>query len=72
VGTIRNWYGGQESAYVYAKTGTLSNKHCLSGYLRTKSGRLLIFSFMHNNYVGSSTPVKEEMEKVLDWLRENA
>jgi D-alanyl-D-alanine carboxypeptidase/D-alanyl-D-alanine-endopeptidase (penicillin-binding protein 4) len=72
VGTIRNWYGSPEGPYVFAKTGTLSNKHCLSGYLRTRSGRILIFSFMHNNYLGSSTPLKQEMEKILAWLRENA
>lgn len=71
-GTIRNWYGGKEAPYVFAKTGTLSNKHCLSGYLRTKSGRVLIFSFMHNNYLGSSAPVKREMEQILAWLWENA
>lgn len=70
-GTIQDWYGGQEAPYVFAKTGTLSNKHCLSGYLRTQSGRVLLFSFMHNNYLGSSTPVKEEMQKVLAWLRDH-
>ncbi len=70
-GTIRNWYGATDGPYVFAKTGTLSNKHCLSGFIRTRSGRLLCFSFMHNNYIGSSTPVKEEMQKRLEWIRDN-
>ncbi|MFK7933770.1 MAG: D-alanyl-D-alanine carboxypeptidase/D-alanyl-D-alanine-endopeptidase [Saprospiraceae bacterium] len=70
-GTIEDWYAGEDQPYVYAKTGTLSNKHCLSGYLRTKSGQVLIFSFMHNNYVDGTKPIKEEMEKVLEWIREN-
>lgn len=65
-GTIQNWYGGQEKAYVFAKTGTLSNKHCLSGYLIAKSGKLLIFSFMHNNHTSGTKPLKEEMEEVLE------
>lgn len=67
-GTIRNWYGG-DPPYVFAKTGTLRNRHCLSGYLRTQSGRVLIFSFMHNNYTGSSTPVKKEMQRILELIR---
>lgn len=70
-GTIKNWYAGEEEPYVFAKTGTLSNKHCLSGYIRTHSGKTLLFSFMHNNYLGSSTPVKKEMQNVLEWIRAN-
>ncbi|MBD8489957.1 D-alanyl-D-alanine carboxypeptidase [Echinicola sp. CAU 1574] len=65
-GTIRSWYkSDDENPYVYAKTGTLSGVHCLSGYLLTKSGKTLYFSFMHNNYVISSSELKREMEKVL-------
>ena len=67
-GTIRNWYKGQEQPYIYAKTGTMRNRHCLSGYLKTKSGKLFIFSFMHNNYPGSSKPYKVEMEKFLEFI----
>lgn len=69
-GTIKNWYKGEETPYVFAKTGTLSNKHCLSGYIKTKSGKTLIFSFMHNNYITGSTPLKKEMEVVLQRIRE--
>ncbi len=64
-GTIKDWYGGGAEAYVFAKTGTLSGVHCLSGYLKAKSGKVLIFSFMHNNYTNGSRPLKEEMEKIL-------
>ena len=64
-GTIVDWYGGGAEPYVYAKTGTLSGVHCLSGYLVAQSGKVLIFSFMHNNYVNGSRELKEEMEKVL-------
>lgn len=63
-GTIKDWY----APYVHAKTGTLSNKHCLSGYITTRKGKTLLFSFMHNNYVTSSTPLKEEMQKVLHFI----
>lgn len=69
-GTIRSWYKGKKP-YVYAKTGTLSNVHCLSGFVTTKSGKTLIFSFMHNNHTISSNVLKREMEKVLKWIYDN-
>lgn len=72
-GTISNWYAPRDGGepYIFAKTGTLSNNHCLSGYLITKSGRKLYFSFMNNHYVTSSSVVKEEMEKVLWYIHEH-
>ncbi|MGB0863867.1 MAG: D-alanyl-D-alanine carboxypeptidase [Saprospiraceae bacterium] len=71
-GTIKRWYKSDTNEpYIYAKTGTLSNKHCLSGYLLTKSGKTLIFSFMHNNHITSSKPLKVEMTRVLEFIRDN-
>ncbi len=66
-GTIRSWYAANEGQppFVYAKTGTLSNSHCLSGYVFTQSGKRLTFSFMHNNYTLPSDELKMEMERVL-------
>ncbi len=70
-GTIREWYPGPDGKpFVFAKTGTLRNKHCLSGYLVAKSGKIYLFSFMHNNFTGSSNPIKKEMNTVLQWIRE--
>ena len=68
-GTIEGLYPGDEMPYIYAKTGTLSNKHCLSGYLLADSGQWYIFSFMNNNYVEGTKPVKKEMEKILKYIR---
>ena len=70
-GTIKNWYVQDASPYVFAKTGTLSNRHCLSGYIKTQSGNTLIFSFMHNNFVGSSNAYKKEMQGILEWIANN-
>jgi D-alanyl-D-alanine carboxypeptidase/D-alanyl-D-alanine-endopeptidase (penicillin-binding protein 4) len=69
-GTISGSYKGQGKPFVYAKTGSLSNNHCLSGYVVTNSGKVLIFSFMNNHFVEGSTIVKNEMNKVLTYLRD--
>lgn len=71
-GTIKNWYpSDDENPYIYAKTGTLSGVHCLSGYLLTQRGKVLYFSFMHNNYVISSDELKKEMQKILYMVHTN-
>ena len=70
-GTLKRWYPGVTQPYVFAKTGSLSNNHSLSGYLKTRSGRILIFSFMHSNYTGSVNPIRREMQKTLEYIRDN-
>ncbi|MDG3581655.1 D-alanyl-D-alanine carboxypeptidase/D-alanyl-D-alanine-endopeptidase [Galbibacter pacificus] len=70
-GTIKNYFKGNPTPYIHAKTGTLSNNYCLSGYLKTKSGETLIFSFMNNHYRGGSTDVKKHMTPLLEWIRDN-
>ncbi|MFT6360723.1 MAG: D-alanyl-D-alanine carboxypeptidase/D-alanyl-D-alanine-endopeptidase (penicillin-binding protein 4) [Saprospiraceae bacterium] len=69
-GTVENWYAGKKEPYIFAKTGTLTGKHCLSGYVKTRSGKTLVFSFMHNNYKGSSKPLKVEMQRILEEIYE--
>jgi serine-type D-Ala-D-Ala carboxypeptidase/endopeptidase (penicillin-binding protein 4) len=66
-GTLSSWYPGKAGKpYVYAKTGGMSGIHCLSGYVICKSGKTLIFSFMHNNFVGSNRAWKLEMQQILE------
>ena len=72
-GTIQNFYQSPDhQPYVYAKTGTLRNVHCLSGYIRTKTNKWLIFSFMHNNFKGSSKPIKDKMGLILSQIYEKS
>lgn len=63
-GTIENWYA-KEPPFIYGKTGTLRHNHVLSGLLLTKSGKTLLFAYMHNHYNSGSNSIKEEMERVL-------
>lgn len=67
-GTISNYYKA-DSGYIYAKTGTLSGVVCLSGFLYTKKGKLLIFSTLVNNHQASSTEVRRSVEKFLQGIR---
>lgn len=69
-GTLRNLYKS-DKPFVFAKTGSLSNNHTLSGYLITSRGQKLIFSFMNNNFTSSAAEVRAEMEKVLTTIYRN-
>ncbi|WP_312133770.1 D-alanyl-D-alanine carboxypeptidase [Empedobacter sp.] len=70
-GTIKNRYKDSAQPYIYAKTGTLNNNVTLSGYLKTKSGRTLIFSLMNNNSIKDLSWIRNENEKLLRMIRDN-
>ncbi len=70
-GTLADWYPGNPHPYIYAKTGTLGNNHNISGYLITKSGKTLIFSFMNNHFTNSSSEIKKQMQYIFEWVRDN-
>jgi D-alanyl-D-alanine carboxypeptidase/D-alanyl-D-alanine-endopeptidase (penicillin-binding protein 4) len=69
-GTIRKWYHA-ETPYIFGKTGSLSNNHCLSGFLVTKKGKVLIFSFMNSNYTARSNDIRRNMQTILFDIYEN-
>lgn len=68
-GTLKGNYGGNPP-YIYAKSGTLSNNYCLSGYLKTKSGKTLIFSMMNNHYQKENWQIRQETQKLLEYVRD--
>lgn len=69
-GTLRNTYQA-DPPYIYGKTGTLSGVHCLSGFLITKKGKTLIFSYMNQNYTQPTRMVQNEMQLLLKQIHDN-
>ena len=68
-GTLINGYEGL--SFIQAKSGTLSNNYCLTGYLTTQKGSILAFSYMNNHYLGNSSNRKKEMILLFTELYEN-
>ncbi len=69
-GTLKDWYPGDGRPYVYAKSGTLGNNYNLSGYLLTRRGKVLIFSFMNNHFRRPTNEIKMQMQEYLEWIRD--
>jgi D-alanyl-D-alanine carboxypeptidase/D-alanyl-D-alanine-endopeptidase (penicillin-binding protein 4) len=70
-GTLENWYGSEHEPYLYAKSGSLGNNYCLSGYLLTKSGKTIIFSFMNNHFTQPSSEVRLRMQQIFENIRDS-
>ena len=67
-GTMKN-FCLQDSGFIYAKTGSMSNVFCISGELLTKKNKKLLFAVMLNNYCGSSSVAKKAIENYLTTIR---
>lgn len=70
-GTLRNAYAKTDTPFVFGKTGTLSGVHNQSGYIITKKGKLLYYSFMNNNYVQPTSEVRKEMVRIITFIHDN-
>lgn len=70
-GTLRNAYPKTNEPFVYGKTGTLGGVHNQSGFVKTKKGKTLIFSFMNNNYVNPTADVRNEMVRIMTYIHDN-
>jgi serine-type D-Ala-D-Ala carboxypeptidase/endopeptidase (penicillin-binding protein 4) len=68
-GTFRNIYKA-DIPFVFGKSGTLTHVHNQSGYLMTKSGKLLLFSFMNNNFKNTSGEIRDEMVRIMTEIHE--
>ena len=60
-----------DSPFIFAKSGSMGNTYNLSGYLKTKSGKMLVFSFMNNHHMRPSKEVRQNMYNTLLQIHDN-
>ena len=65
-GTLKRMFYDVGNGQIFAKTGTLNKVKTLAGYMKTNSGKTLVFSLLINNYAGSVDQVKSKMEQILE------
>lgn len=71
-GTIKSAYKlDLNEPFVWAKTGTINSVHCQSGYIITREGRRLAFSFLNNNYLVPTSDIRKEMVRIVTYIRQN-
>ena len=69
-GTLKNLLK-TDKPFIFAKSGSLNNNYCLSGFLVTKKGKTLIFSMMNNNFANSTSDIRKEVVKILQEIHDN-
>ncbi len=71
-GTLKRTYSKDlGEPFVFAKTGTITSVYNQSGYLITRTGRRLAFSFMNNNYIDDrASAIRKEMAKIITYIRQ--
>jgi D-alanyl-D-alanine carboxypeptidase/D-alanyl-D-alanine-endopeptidase (penicillin-binding protein 4) len=71
-GTLKRAYKtDNEKAFVWAKTGTLTNVYNQSGYIITRKGKKLIYSFMNNNFTRTTDEIRSEMARIITEIHNN-
>jgi len=55
---------------VHAKTGTIKGVSNLSGYVTSKSGHLITFSILIQNFVGDYSKARSFQDKICELLAE--
>lgn len=68
-GTLQQ-FNQSDPPFIYAKTGTMSDVWCISGFLYTKSRKPLIFSVLVNNHRGSVRNIREKINLFLKQVSE--
>jgi serine-type D-Ala-D-Ala carboxypeptidase/endopeptidase (penicillin-binding protein 4) len=68
-GTLKNLMK-TDKPFIFAKSGSLNNNYCLSGFLVTKKGKTLVFSMMNNNFMESTSNIRKEVISILSQIHE--
>ncbi|NDV43861.1 D-alanyl-D-alanine carboxypeptidase [Flagellimonas sediminis] len=68
--TVKQWEDPTTEPFLFAKSGSFGNNYNLSGYIRTKSGKILIFSYMNNHFKVPSIDIRKAMYTSLKQLYE--
>lgn len=69
-GTLRNKYKTSVTPYVFAKTGSMSGVYNESGFLLSRSGRLLTYSVMKNNFTDAVADNGRKTMELVEMIRE--
>lgn len=71
-GTLKRAYKTDNGKpFVWAKTGTLTNVYNQCGYIITRKGKKLIYSFMNNNFTKTTDEIRTEMARIITEIHTN-
>lgn len=68
-GTLRNKYKTATEPYVFAKTGSMSGVYNESGFVISRSGRLLTYSIMKNNFTNTVAENGKATMELVEMIR---
>ncbi|UBM57305.1 D-alanyl-D-alanine carboxypeptidase [Marinilongibacter aquaticus] len=63
-GTLKS-FAADEKPFILGKSGSMSGVYNLAGFLKTDSGKTLIFAVMNNNFTQSVQAVRKDVERFL-------
>jgi serine-type D-Ala-D-Ala carboxypeptidase/endopeptidase (penicillin-binding protein 4) len=70
-GSLSGRFAGPLKGKVFAKTGTLAEVNALSGYVKTASGKTLVFSVLCNDRQPTGEAARDAMDRVVSAIAED-